>query len=118
MKYSRVCPASTLNASPQVPLFRAVLRWGEAQLKQQNKEKSPETMRCVRSASTHELIRSANACRCSAVLAKMIPLIRFPTMTMQDMISDVMPSGLLTEEQVCNSARPKFCCFTYVCAWA
>jgi len=63
------------------PLFQAVLRWGKAECKRQEKK----------SDSGDDL---------RAVLADLLPMIRFPAMELEDIASNVAPSGILSQDQL------------------
>jgi hypothetical protein len=63
------------------PLFQAVLRWGKAECKRLEKK----------SDSGDDL---------KAVLADLLPHIRFPTMELEDIAAHVATSGILTQDQL------------------
>jgi hypothetical protein len=70
---------NTLNI-PEVELFESVLDWGKAELKRNNTEDSPESLR--------------------KLLVDILPQIRFPVMSTQDIAVKVNPSKILENQQV------------------
>jgi len=67
-------------AIDEIDLFQGVLRWAVSECKRQNLENKPENKK--------------------AILKDIIPLIRFPTMNMEDIATSVSPSGLLEASQL------------------
>jgi len=72
-------PRDNLGADSELQVFQALLRWGEAELKRNKEEKTTESFQ--------------------KVLAPLIPFIRFPTMTTEQVASKVAPSGVLQPTQ-------------------
>jgi hypothetical protein len=94
----------------EFPLFQAVLRWGKAECKRQEKK----TDRLVLYVAVH-LQCLTRVCRvvlcccvlhvCSgddlrAVMADLLPLIRFPTMELENIAAHVATSQMLTQDQL------------------
>jgi len=81
---SRECLQTLLRSNQlalgEVDVFEAVNRWIEAELKRQSKESTPANRR--------------------AVIGDTIDLIRFPEMTMAEIVTKVQPTGLLTSEEL------------------
>jgi len=65
---------------PEGDLFEAVVLWGKAECKRQTVEPNAENLQ--------------------KVLSESLPLIRFPTMTMQEVAAKVTPTNLLSSDQI------------------
>lgn len=76
----KVLLSSDALSANEIDIFRAVLRWSLCECKRQNLLDVPENRR--------------------AVLGDILPLIRFPTMTMEEVATYVSPSGVLSSEQL------------------
>jgi len=78
----------------EILLFTSLLKWGEVQLKlSPKKDKKDE-----KSEKNSEL---------KSVLGELLSLIRFPTMTMEEIAGQVAPSGYLSEQQLLDIFKYK-----------
>jgi len=71
----------------EIIIFQALLKWGEAQMKLTKNSKDSKEKKDEKSEM-------------KSILSDLIPYIRFPTMTMEEIAGQVAPSGYLTEQQL------------------
>jgi len=72
----------------EIAIFNALLKWGEAQI------------RLLKSSRDKKEEKTEEKSELKSYLSDLIPYIRFPTMTMEEIAGQVAPSGYLTEQQL------------------